>query len=114
MSRAGKFIPGGAGRKTGSIGAAGSGKTGPIRAPSATPEKAPSLFPKGRGLRPPVQKNQRLPIVIMSASVCCMLFIAAYFLAYVPEVRRAAEAEQSAAQAKKQLADAEAAHKKAE
>lgn len=116
MSRAGKFIPGGAGRKTGTIGAAGSGKTGPIRAPSATPGGDPpsgSRFPKGTGLRVPVQKNQRLPIVIMSATVCCMLFIAAYFLVYLPEVRKAAEAEQSAALAKKQLADAEAAQKKA-
>src|SRR5271170_6110271 len=101
MSRAGKFIPGGA-RKTRALGnAPGSGKTGPIRAPE--PGAAPGAPPpgkktpaKGIGLIKPVSKGQRLPIVIMSAGVFCLLFIAAYFFAYLPEVAKERAAEKLA------------------
>src|SRR5208282_4216420 len=98
MSRAGKFIPGGARR------------TGPIRAPepgevpqggASTGKKTPG---KGLGLIRPVSKAQRLPIVITSATVCCMLFIAAYYFAYLPEVRKEQAAEQQARDEQQKLA----------
>jgi len=117
MSRAGKFIPGGSSRKTTALGAPGSGKTGPIRAPSAPGTEPPSggkrSF-KGSGLTKPVAKGQRLPIVLMSALVCCLLFAAAYYFAYLPEVRRAAEADQRTQAIQKQLADTVAAQQKAQ
>jgi len=119
MSRAGKFIPGGAGRKTGAIGAPGSGKTGPIRAP--VPDGGPSggssgkkMFTRGAGLVKPVAKSQRMPIVLMSAGVCCFLFLVAYYFVYLPEVQRAAAADQRALAARKELDDALAAQKKAD
>ena len=57
-------------------------------------------------------KNQRIPIIIMSSLVCCLLFVAAYYFAYVPEVQKAALAQQQAQAAQKQLADALAAQAK--
>jgi len=72
------------------------------------------MFSKGSGLVKPVSKGQRLPIVLMSALVCCMLFGAAYFFAYVPEVRKVAEADQRAQTIQKQLADTVAAQQKAQ
>jgi hypothetical protein len=92
MSRAGKFIPGGGGGKT--------PRTGPIRAPD--PEAPPpdpnasskKPFVKG-SLRKPVAKSQKLPIVIMSGIVCCLLVsVAWYTLAYLPTKRSLAAAQQ--------------------
>jgi formylglycine-generating enzyme required for sulfatase activity len=85
MSQAGKFIPGGGG----GAGKKSATRTGPIRAPSpaGAPEdpNAPKkkLLGAGSGLRKPVQKNQKLPIVIMSASVFCLLVSAACYTAYL-------------------------------
>ncbi len=119
MSRAGKFIPGGSGRKTTAVGVAGSGKTGPIRAPGAPGSKPPPsegdskrIFSKG-GLVKPVSKGQRFPIVLMSAMVSCMLFGAAYYFAYLPEVHKAADANQQMINAQKKIADMQAAEQKA-
>jgi hypothetical protein len=119
MSRAGKFIPGGAGRKTTSVGAAGGARTGPIRAPEPgaggePPSGNKRMFSKGSSLVKPVPKSQRMPIVLMSVAVCCLLFAAAYFFAYVPEVRKAAEAEQQKQEVQKQLADLQTAQQKAQ
>jgi hypothetical protein len=110
MSRAGKFIPGGGG------GNKLTPRTGPIRAPepgepsdpSAPPGKGgKKLLGKGSSLVKPVAKNQRLPIVVMSAFVCCLLVsVGWYTLAYLP-----AQRENEAL--KKQLADAAAADAKA-
>ncbi len=109
MSRAGKFIPGGGGGKP--------ARTGPIRAPepgaspsdpSAPGAGAGAKKPFGKGsLVKPVTKSQRLPIVIMSAFVCCLLVsVGWYNLAYVPALRQMADLKQ-------QLADANAATQKA-
>jgi len=117
MSRAGKFIPGGAGRKTTALGV----RTGPIRAPdgSASPDggkgdpakKGGRVFTKG-GLTKPVPKNRRLPIVIMSAVVCCFLVSAGwYFMGVAPAKRAFEEERQRAALAEKQHADEMAALK---
>jgi len=101
MSRAGKFIPGGG--KSGD--APGARRTAPIRAPAEgatepiatggkrttsppTPAAAASAA-AGRGgssLIRPVAKNQRIPIMIMSAVVCCLLVSAGwYYKAYLPQ-----------------------------
>jgi len=114
MSRAGKFIPGGGGGKA--------KRTGPIRAPDPTappptdPSAPPSKKPFVKGsLIKPVAKGLRLPIVIMSAVVCCLLVsVAWYTLAYLPAQRQIAYfkqqiADQQAAALKAQQ-DAEKAH----
>ena len=105
MSRAGKFIPGGGGGKA--------RRTGPIRAPdpsapTPTDPSAPSKKPFVKGsLVKPVAKGLRLPIVIMSAFVCCLLVsVAWYTLAYLPAQRQIASYKQ-------QIADAQAAALKA-
>jgi sulfatase modifying factor 1 len=109
MSRAGKFIPGGGKAK----------RTGPIRAPDPTapgPDaSAPSKKPFVKGsLVKPVAKGLRLPIVIMSAIVCCLLVsVAWYTLAYLPAVRNVAAAQQAALAAQQALADQKAADEKA-
>ena len=109
MSRAGKFIPGGGGKAP-----AKGTRTDPIRAPEpgkpgndpANPKK-----PFGKGLVKPVAKNQRLPIVIMSALCCLLISIAAgYFLAYLPAVRSRDAAVAEKAALLKQIADERAAN----
>ncbi len=116
MSRAGKFIPGGAGRKSGPV-AAGA-RTGPIRAPGdpAPDEPKPDkrLFVKG-GLRKPVSKKQRLPITVMSALVCCLIVsVAWYVLAVLPAKRQLAYLQEREAVAEKALADAQVAKQQAD
>ena len=109
MSRAGKFIPGGAGRKTGAI---PGGRTGPIRAPAEgavpgeppKPEKRP-LF--GKSLNKQVPKNRQLPITVMSAVVCCLLVSFAWYMFKVVPMQRALSDAQAAAVAKAK-ADADA------
>ncbi len=120
MSRAGKFIPGGGGGKA--------RRTGPIRAPDPqAPNTDPASpggggtggkKPFGKGLVKPVAKSQRLPIVIMSGFVCCLLVsVAWYTLAYLPALRQIAAYKQQiideAAREKQEKADAEAARLKA-
>src|SRR5580658_8688585 len=115
MSRAGKFIPGGA-RKTIELNnLPGDGRTAPIRAPEpgSGPEKpggGKKTQGRGIGLIKPVSKGQRLPIAIMSVGVSCLLFIAAYYFAYLPEVHK----EQAAELLAKQSADKLAATQKEE
>jgi hypothetical protein len=103
MSRAGKFIPGGGGKAA---------RTGPIRAPDpaaptpdpAAPAGGKKPFVKG-SLVKPVAKNQRLPIVIMSGIVCCLLVSAGWYtLAYLPAIRSRDAAIQAELQAQQQLA----------
>ena len=108
MSRAGKFIPGGAGRKSSGSLSKGADRTGPIRvpddpaAPSADEPKR-KLFPKG-GLRAPVPKKNRLPITLMSAVVCGFLvWFAQYTLVTLPAQKRAQLAEQAQQQAQQAL-----------
>ena len=109
MSRAGKFIPGG-GNKSGDTG----NRTGPIRAPvpgaPVTPEPAAKKATgiKGSSLIKPVAKGQRLPIVIMSAVVCCLLVSFAWYEFALVPAKLQSEAMQ------KQLTDALAAQKKAQ
>lgn len=117
MSRAGKFIPGGTGRKTTALG----NRTGPIRAPVAegaaaeTQKAAKPSFGKGSGLIKPVPKNRRIPIMAMSAVVCCLLVSFAWYeLAVLPAQRAVREAQQKAEESQKALADALAAQKKHE
>jgi len=106
MSRAGKFIPGGGNKAK---------RTGPIRAPEPEPPPGtPSTGPKKRSfdraslVKNPVAKNQRLPIVIMSGFVCCLLVsVAWYTLAYLPAQREIADY-------KKQIADNQAAQAQAD
>ena len=113
MSRAGKFIPGGASSNRPPSDAAG-GRTGPIRAPAATPGGTPDPASakktpgKVNSLIKPVSKGQKLPIIIMSGFVCCLLVsVAWYELAVVPARLKADLAE-------KQLKEAQAAQAKAE
>lgn len=117
MSRAGKFIPGGAGRKSGPL-TPGANRTGPIRAPDSPGEGPPAkgdkkpLFPKG-GLRKQVPKSNRLPITIMSGVVCGLLvFAAQYILVVRPGQIREAQAMHDNAAAQQALADSQAAQKK--
>jgi hypothetical protein len=115
MSRAGKFIPGGGGKSA--------RRTGPIRAPEpgATPPtgenppgKAKKSFTRASLVKTPVAKNQRLPIVIMSAIVCCLLVsVGWYTLAYLPTKRNRDIAFQEYQDALKQLAAQKAADEKA-
>jgi hypothetical protein len=115
MSRAGKFIPGGAGRKTSSLGV----RTGPIRAPdgSAAPgggkpepgKKENRLFTKG-GLTRAVPKDRRMPIMIMSGITCFLLVSVAWWFMGVLPAKRAYQAEvEKEAAVQKQLADEKAA-----
>ncbi len=50
----------------------------------------------------------------MSSLVCCLLFVAAYYFAYLPEVQKVSLAQKQAEDAQKQLADNIAAQAKAE
>ena len=114
MSRAGKFIPGGGGNKA--------KRTGPIRAPDpsapsdpASPGTALVKKPFGRGLVKPVSKGLRLPIVIMSAVVCCLLVsVAWYTMAYLPAKRQIADMQQQMAAQAQAEKDKEAAEAKAQ
>jgi Tfp pilus assembly protein PilN len=116
MSRAGKFIPGGSGRKA--SGSLPRGALGPIRVPDEQPPgDGPGgggqrkLFPKG-GLRAPVAKKNRLPITIMSALVFgFLLWFAQYILISRPAQLRAAQAEAAQLQAQQALAANQAAEK---
>ena len=116
MSRAGKFIPGGSGRK--STGSLPRGELGPIRVPDEQPPgdgpgggKERKLFPKG-GLRQPVAKKNRLPITIMSALVFgFIIWFAQYILISRPAQVRAAQAEAAQQQAQAALAANQAADK---
>jgi hypothetical protein len=119
MSRAGKFIPGGSGRRaSGSLPKGADDGNGPIRAtdmPSVTDgtlaTTSRKLFPKG-GLRQPVPKGSRLPITIMSALVFgFLLWFAQYTWVTRPAQLRAAQAEAAQTQAQKALSDAVAADK---
>jgi hypothetical protein len=113
MSRAGKFIPGGAGRKA--SGALPKG-TNPIRAPEDVPlPDAPKgqrkIFPKG-GLRSPVPKKNRLPITIMGAVfIGFIVWFAQYTFVTVPAQKRAVMAEQQQQKAQAALAADQAAQK---
>jgi hypothetical protein len=109
MSRAGKFIPGG-GNKPGDP----AQRTGPIRAPvpgdteaAGGPSKKPAsaaAAPLGASLRKPVAKGQKLPIVIMSAVVCCLLVSFAWYeFALLPAKREAEAEKQHADDIQKQL-----------
>jgi len=115
MSRAGKFIPGGGG--SGNKAA----RTGPIRAPEPgapppdpnAPPTTKKPFVKG-SLVKPVAKNQRLPIVVMSALCCLIISIATgYVLAYLPAVRARDAAQQANLALQKQLADEQTSEQKA-
>ena len=97
MSRAGKFIPGGSGRK-GSGSLPKSNGFDPIRAPEEPAPDAPKghrkIFPKG-GLRATVPKKNRLPITIMSAIFLAGgVWFAQYILITRPAQERALLAEQ--------------------
>jgi hypothetical protein len=103
MSRAGKFIPGGSG-KSGDP----ANRTGPIRAPAPGAEPGEPAPKKAAGgglgasLKKPVAKGLRLPIVIMSAAVCCMLVSFAWYEFALVPAKLAADAE------KKHAADIQA------
>ena len=117
MSQAGKFIPGGSGRKVNTEKL----RTGPIRAPDGpgggeAPKKGGNrLFQRGAMTKNPVPKNRRLPIMIMSALVCCFLVSAGWYELGVLPAKKQAEADAAAAAAaQKQLADEQAAAAAAE
>ncbi len=108
MSRAGKFIPGGSGRKASGALPKGGGSPNPIRAPEEPmpdePQGQRKLFPKG-GLRTPVPKKNRLPITIMSAVFLAVgVWLAQYTLVTRPAQHRALVAEQQQQQAQAALA----------
>jgi hypothetical protein len=116
MSRAGKFIPGGSGRKASGSLPKGN-ELGPIRVPDEQrPGEGPGgssrkLFPKG-GLRQPVPKKNRLPITMMSALVFgFIIWFAQYTLVSRPAQIRALQAEAAQQQAQQALAAAQAADK---
>ena len=100
MSKAGKFIPGGASRK--------STIQGPIRSPEAEPRPstAKKLLDRSANLtRKPVPKKNRLPILIMSSVVCCLLVsIAWYRLGVLPARRALIEEKRKEAAMQVQLA----------
>jgi hypothetical protein len=111
MSRAGKFIPGGAARKTAPMGV-----QGPVRGPGPSGESPKKeggrLISKAAGLTRPVPKNRRLPILIMSSFVCCLLVSVAWYECGVLPAKRQLALEQQKAQAvQKQLDDELAAQK---
>lgn len=112
MSRAGKFIPGGGNR-----GGDGAGRTtGPIRAPAPGPTE-PGSEKKSGGARSslirPVAKAQKLPIVVMSGVVCCLLVSFAWYeFALVPMKRQAEAARQQTADIQKKLDEEKAAEAK--
>ena len=84
MSKAGKFIPGGASRK--------SSIQGPIRSPEteAKPSGAKIFLQRGAAMtRTPVPKQNRLPILIMSSLVCCLLVSVAWYNFGVLPAKRA-------------------------
>ena len=115
MSRAGKFIPGGSGRKA--SGALPKNGPAPIRAPEEPLPDAPKnqrkLFPKG-GLRAPVPKKNRLPITIMSAVFLAFgVWLAQYVLVTRPAQARAIVAAQQLQVAQAQLALVQAKQKAA-
>src|ERR1700761_5776685 len=94
MSRAGKFIPGGSGNKSGDP----ANRTGPIRAPApgATPGEPAPKKAGGLGaslIKKPVAKGLRLPIVIMSGAVCCLLVSFAWYEFALVPAKLAADAE---------------------
>ena len=71
------------------------------------------LFPKGSSLVKPVSKNQRTPIMVMSAVVCCMLVSFAWYqFAVMPAHREMEEAKKKEQATQKQLADLQAAQQK--
>jgi hypothetical protein len=108
MSRAGKFIPGGAGRKASGPLSTQNGINAPLRAPDEPQKSERKLFPKG-GLRAPVAKKNRLPITIMSALVCGFLVcFAQYTLVTRPAQQRALLAEQANQASQKELAEDQA------
>jgi hypothetical protein len=114
MSSPGKFIPGGAGRKTIGLDAAA-----PIRAPAgpsapSDPAARKRLFSRGTGLMKPVSRERRFPITLMSVAAVCLLFFAAYFLAYLPEVRQVAAQKKLLQLAQSKLADQQAAAQRAQ
>jgi hypothetical protein len=114
MSRAGKFVPGGGGANKAK-------RTGPIRAPEAggselvattpgSPKKNP--LAKGGSLRQPVAKNQRTPILVMSALVLCLLVSAGWYVgAYLPMKRSEVQLQAQIEADRKKAADDEAARK---
>jgi hypothetical protein len=114
MSRAGKFIPGGSGRKaSGALSRSGL-TTDPIRAPDAMAPDAPKkrkLFPKG-GLRSPVPKKNRLPITIMGAVFLgFIVWFAQYMLITRPAQMRYEAEQQARIEAQNELAANQAAEK---
>ncbi len=118
MSRAGKFIPGGAGRKaSGGLAKAG---PAPIRADDAITPDAPKedkkgrkIFPKG-GLVKPVPKKNRLPITIMSAVfLAAGVWFGQYILVTRPAQQKVQQEMQQTAVIQKQLDDEKAAEKAA-
>ena len=117
MSRAGKFIPGGSGRKASSALPTRNGAEAPIRAtgdipgPDEPEKGARKLFPKG-GLRTPVPRKNRLPITIMSAVFLGFgVWFSQYVLVTRPAQQHAAEAERAQAAAQQALAANQAAEK---
>ena len=85
MSRAGKFIPGGSGRKSGPLAPGGPIRAGDAPAGTSTElvrDEKKKLFPKG-GLRKAVPKNRRLPITVMSGVFCGLLVWAADYIVVV-------------------------------
>jgi hypothetical protein len=114
MSQAGKFIPGGSGRKV----VTEKLRTGPIRAPDGSspggepPKKNKSrLFQKGT-INKQVSKDRRTPILVMSSLVCCLLVsVAWYEFGLLPAKREAEMERQKEAFAQQQLASTIAAQK---
>jgi hypothetical protein len=97
MSKAGKFIPGG-GRKTSPMGPVRSSPSG-----GDEPPKKGRMITKG-GLTRPVPKSRRLPILIMSSFVCCLLVSFAWYqFGVLPARKQAALDQQRAAETQKQL-----------
>ena len=113
MSQAGKFIPGGSGRKSTPI----EGPS-PIRGPGGEPppkKGGKRGSARTAGLTKPVPDNRKLPILIMSSFVCCLLVsVAWYQLGVLPSRRALAAEQQRAALSEKQLAASLAAQQASE